>query len=194
MRNQEDSIGVIELKSMAKGMDALNELTKNYEVNIHLAKAICPGRYLILYTGVVGQIKQSEDFFKEQYKKEIIKTTAIFRVSPQIIHRLNRKQHIVGTLSAIGIVEVNSTVGLIKLCDTALKASAVELLEIKVTIGMAGKGYFLVNGEVGNVTTAIETVKQSSQMHKYSVNCTTISSPSEQFLQQVIGVKMKKDN
>ena len=49
-----ETIGFLELNSIAKGVEAADLILKTAEVDLIFAKAGCPGKYYILFTGEVA--------------------------------------------------------------------------------------------------------------------------------------------
>ena len=56
-----ETIGFLELNSIAKGVEAADLILKTAEVDLIFAKAGCPGKYYILFTGEVAAVKASLD-------------------------------------------------------------------------------------------------------------------------------------
>ena len=54
-----ETIGFLELNSIAKGVEAADLILKTAEVDLIFAKAGCPGKYYILFTGEVAAVKAS---------------------------------------------------------------------------------------------------------------------------------------
>ena len=53
------SIGLIELKSIPAGVQTADEMLKAANVELLVATAICPGKYIIIISGQVGAVKSS---------------------------------------------------------------------------------------------------------------------------------------
>ena len=51
-----ETIGFLELNSIAKGVEAADLILKTAEVDLIFAKAGCPGKYYILFTGEVAAV------------------------------------------------------------------------------------------------------------------------------------------
>ena len=54
-----ETIGFLELNSIAKGIEAADAMLKAAETELILAKAGCPGKYYILICGDVAAVKAS---------------------------------------------------------------------------------------------------------------------------------------
>lgn len=53
------SIGLLELKSIPAGVRSADEMLKAADVELLVATAICPGKYMIMISGQVGAVKSS---------------------------------------------------------------------------------------------------------------------------------------
>ena len=53
------AIGLIETNSIAKGIEASDVMAKTANVSILIAKAICPGKYIVMVGGDVAAVQQS---------------------------------------------------------------------------------------------------------------------------------------
>ena len=58
---------------------------------------------------------------------------------------------------ALGIIETYSGASIIKAADAAVKAAKVEIVDLRLSRGMGGKGVVMLTGEVGDVTAAVES-------------------------------------
>ena len=56
-----NSIGLLEFKSIAKGIEVTDALMKGSRVELVLSNAICPGKYITLVTGELTQVKNAEE-------------------------------------------------------------------------------------------------------------------------------------
>lgn len=53
------AIGILELTSIAKGMEAGDAMLKSANVNLLVSKTICPGKFLLMLGGDVGAVQQA---------------------------------------------------------------------------------------------------------------------------------------
>lgn len=49
-----ETVGFLELNSIAKGVEAADAILKAAQVELTFAKPVCPGKYSILFTGEVA--------------------------------------------------------------------------------------------------------------------------------------------
>jgi microcompartment protein CcmL/EutN len=53
------AIGILELTSIAKGMELGDAMLKSANVNLLVSKTICPGKFLLMLGGDIGAIQQA---------------------------------------------------------------------------------------------------------------------------------------
>ena len=178
------SIGVIELKSVPKGVEATDAALKSAGVEMVSAHPACPGKYEIILTGSISNVTASVDHVLEKFGDYVIDSSVMGRIDEQVITALfgTQKSEKKGSL---GLVETFSAATTIKAADIAVKTARVEIFDLRVSRGMGGKGVFLITGEVGDVTAAVEAganyAKQSGQLSASSI----IAAPHEELWNQL---------
>lgn len=53
------AIGILELTSIAKGMETGDAMLKSSSVDLLVSKTICPGKFLLMLGGDVGAVQQA---------------------------------------------------------------------------------------------------------------------------------------
>ncbi|MFQ9798856.1 MAG: BMC domain-containing protein [Clostridia bacterium] len=53
------ALGMLELKSIAKGFSAADTMVKTAEVELVIAKPICPGKFIVLIQGGIAAVTAS---------------------------------------------------------------------------------------------------------------------------------------
>ena len=53
------AIGILELTSIAKGMELGDAMLKSANVNLLVSKTICPGKFLLMLGGDIGAVQQA---------------------------------------------------------------------------------------------------------------------------------------
>jgi len=85
-------------------------------------------------------------------------------------------------MKALGIIETFSLASLIVAADTAVKAAAVDLLEIRLGLAIGGKSFVTMSGDVGAVKTAVAAGAGTASGKGMLVNQVVIPSPSKQLI------------
>jgi microcompartment protein CcmL/EutN len=147
------AIGLLELSSIAKGIETADAMRKTAEIKIEYTAVIARGKYIIIISGSTAEVESSISRGIEIAGKELIDKYIIRNVHKGVIETLNKKNKI-EKIEAIGVIETKDAISIIFAADAALKAAYVNPVELKSGAG-GGKGYFIINGEVGAVKTAV---------------------------------------
>ena len=99
-----ETVGFLELNSIAKGVEAADAILKAAQVELSFAK---PGKYSILFTGEVAAVKASLDAGMAVGESHVVDSTVIPRVHPQVIEAINQATDFHGR-GAIGVMEFYS--------------------------------------------------------------------------------------
>ena len=178
------SVGVIELKSMAKGIEATDAALKSAGIRLVSSHPACPGKYEMIITGTISNVSAAVEHVKERFDDKLIDSSIMGRIDEQVITAL------FGTVSAqksgsLGVIETYSAASAIKAADIAVKTAKVEIFELRVSRGMGGKGMVLITGDIGDVTAAVEAGAQYAQNQGLFCNSSIIAAPHEALWEQI---------
>ncbi len=178
------AIGVIELKSIAKGIEATDAALKSAGISLISAHPACPGKFEIILTGTISNVTSSVEHVKERFGDKLVDTSIIGRIDPQVITSLFGT-HTAEKKGSLGIIETYSAASAIKAADIAVKTSKVAIYELRISRGMGGKGIILVTGDVGDVTAAVEAGADYAKNQGLYNNCAVIPAPHEALWEQI---------
>ncbi|MBQ4510833.1 MAG: BMC domain-containing protein [Clostridia bacterium] len=178
------AIGVIELKSIPKGVEAADAALKSAGVEMVSSHPSCPGKYEIVLTGSISNVTVAVEHIENKFDGYVIDASVMGRIDEQVIKALFGTQ--TGEQSgSLGIVETFSAASAIKAADIAVKTAKVEIYDLRVSRGMGGKGVVMLTGEIGDVTAAIEAganyAKSVSMLSSYTV----IAAPHKDLWKQM---------
>lgn len=149
------SVGVIELKSIAKGIQASDDALKSAGIRLITSHTACPGKYEIVLTGELADVQTAVDRIKAGFSDSVIDGVMLGRIDEAFIHAL-LGTHATERKGAIGVIETFSAASAVKAADTAVKTSDVEIYDLRISRGQGGKGVVIVTGQVSDVTAAVE--------------------------------------
>ena len=160
----EVSIGLLELCSVAKGVEVADTVLKEAQVELLFATPVQPGKYILLYTGSVHDVRTATARGAALAASDLIDQLVIPQVHEQIVPRLRRNGgKITGMLDAIGIVETTTVASAILAADLALKTAGVDLIDFRIANGLGGKSFFTLTGEVSDVRSAVAAGARQAQ-------------------------------
>ncbi|MDW7673834.1 MAG: BMC domain-containing protein [Bacillota bacterium] len=170
------AMGLMEFNSIAKGIEAADGMIKSAPVDILEAKPICPGKYIVLVYGDVSAVENAIKTGGEIGAAAVIDDFILPNVHPAVIPAISGTS-IVEDIRALGVVEAFSVASLIVAADIAVKAGAVELIEIRLGLGIGGKSFLTLTGDVDSVKVAIERGAASASEKGMLVEQVVIPSP-----------------
>ncbi|TDT50369.1 BMC domain-containing protein [Fonticella tunisiensis] len=179
------SIGLIELNSIAKGIETADTMIKAAKVHLLLAKTVCPGKYIVLIAGNVGAVEASVAAGLECGGAYVVDELIIPNIHPQLIPAINSSTE-VERLRSLGVMEFFSIASAIVAADAAVKAADVELIEVRPGIGIGGKAFVTLTGEVSAVRSAVESGAAAVLKSGMMVNKVVIPSPGKELLQSLL--------
>ena len=118
------SIGVIELKSIPKGVEAADAALKSAGIDMVSAHPACPGKYEIILTGSISDVSAAVSHVQSKFEGYVIDASVMGRIDEQVIKAL------FGT-------STGEKVGSLGLIETFSAASAIKAADIAVKIGRA---------------------------------------------------------
>ncbi|HEX2985587.1 MAG TPA: BMC domain-containing protein [Caproiciproducens sp.] len=173
------SVGVLELKSIAMGVQAADDALKAAGISLISAQPICPGKFELIITGELAQVNAAFEKIRNTYTTYLIDSTLIGRIEPSVVKALMGAQP-ESTEGAIGTIETYSIASAILAADTAVKSSRVEIVELRSARGVGGKGIVFLTGEIADVTAAVENGSRYAKEQGVFVASTVIGSPHKE--------------
>lgn len=181
----ERSIGIAEYRSIAIGVGAVDLIVKAADVSLVDAKSICPGKYYIVFTGSVDAVKNSMDKAISDTEEFLVDYAVIPNIYPEVFAAINQTSEI-KELKAIGIVETLTSPSIMVAADAAIKATSIDLVEIRIARALGGKNIYVVNGDVSSVKESVLSSLEYPESKGFLVDYQIIPSPHKDFYRAVL--------
>lgn len=179
------AIGMVEYKTVSTGIKAADLIVKTADVQLIQAQTVCPGKFIILFSGDLSAVRVCADAAEREYAEGLIDSFVLGNPHESIFKALTCTAEI-EDVAALGVLETFTSASVIVAADHAAKTAEVNLFEIRVARGMCGKSYLLLTGTVAAVTEAIESacrlIKEEGTLLDYAV----IPSPSKDFVKTLM--------
>lgn len=180
---KEPALGLIEFKSIARGIQTTDAIVKKAPIKLLATNPICPGKYLVIFSGEVADVEESV-----KVGLEIGGDMVVNHVFLPFIHR-DVIPAVTGTTTverfgALGIVESFSVASCIIAADKAAKVSAAKLVEVRLANGLGGKAYFVMTGELFDIEASIGVARAHIQEEGLLAGCEIIASPHPDLLEK----------
>ncbi|GAA0182351.1 BMC domain-containing protein [Clostridium sediminicola] len=180
-----NTIGMIELNSIAKGIETADYMVKAADVELIMAKPICPGKYIVLISGDVGAVNSSVEVGLDAGGQYIVDKLLLPRVHPQLIGAINMSTEI-DNVNAIGVLEYFSIATAVVGADAAAKAAQVKLIEVRLGVGIGGKAFVTLSGDVSAVKAAVDAGAKVGTDSGLLVNKVVIPSPTKEVFNKLL--------
>jgi microcompartment protein CcmL/EutN len=180
-----NSIGLIELTSIAAGYQASDAMLKAADVEMILSRSICSGKYMVMVRGDVAAVEAAVAAGRSAGNFSVIDSFVIPNVHEAVFPAIAGSSK-VETLEALGIVESFSVAALIEGADAAVKAANVQLIEIRLAMALGGKAFVTLTGNVAAVQSAVDAGAQVVGRKGMLVNKVVIPRPRPELLNEMI--------
>ena len=167
-------LGVLEFSSVAVGIRALDEMVKKAPIKIVDAKTVCPGKYIIVFSGDVASVEASFKQGKDAGNGFLVDELFLPMVHEDVAKAIGTVVKI-DNWDAAGIIETYSVIGSIEAGDAAAKAGGVKITEIRLTMGLGGKSYVKMIGSLDAVEAAMKAGTEA--VRKKGLLCMDIILP-----------------
>ena len=173
------AIAMIELNSIARGVESADGMLKSADVDLVMAQPICAGKFMVLVSGDVDSVERAADVGREAAGEFLVDDFTIPNVHASVFPALTATTRI-QAIDALAVIETFSVASAIMAADAAVKAADVEIIEIRCATGLGGKSFVYLTGDVSSINSAVEacidTLKGSGLILSHAV----IPSPSSQ--------------
>ena len=180
-----NSIGLIELGSIAAGMEVADAMLKAADVEMVLARSICSGKYMVMVRGDTAAVSASVDVGKRTGNFSVIDSFLIPNLHEDIFPAISGNSK-VEQLEALGIIEAFSVASLIEGADMAAKSANVRLIEIRLAMALGGKAFVTLTGSVAAVRSAVDAGAGVVGRRGLLVNKVVIPQPRPELLNEMI--------
>jgi len=156
------AIAAIETSSIAQGAVVGDAMVKTAEVVLLDASPVSPGKFWVMVGGDVATVRAAFQRGVAVAADTLLDSLFIPALDPSVLPALR------GVVparddDALGVLETHTAAAAIVAADTAVKAAAVALRDVKLANGIGGKGVVYVSGAVSDVQAAIDAGRAEAQ-------------------------------
>mgnify|MGYP000764141275 CR=1 FL=1 len=173
------AIGILELTSIARGIELGDVMLKSANVQLLLCRTLCPGKYLLMLGGDVGAAGTA------RAGEMLVDSLVLANIHPSVLPAISGL-NVVEQRQAAGIVETWSVAACISAADRAVKAANVTLVRVHMAFGIGGKCYMVVAGDIADVDNAVTVASDSAGEKGLLVYRAVIPRPHDALWQQLM--------
>jgi len=174
-----NALGMVEFNSIAVGIEATDAMLKESEVELIIAKTICSGKYIALVKGDTAAVRSSVEKGEQVGDIACVDSFVIPNVHASLFTAFasaTPQQEV----NALGILECFSVSSCVLAADRAAKTAQVTIMEIRMGIGIGGKAFFTMTGDVAAVRSALEAAAMVASDKGLLVRKILIPQPREE--------------
>ena len=149
------SLALIELSSIARGIDTTDRMLKAAEVKLVLARTICSGKYMVMVAGELAEVEASVAAGLDCSREATIDHFIIPDVHPAVFPAVSGTSLVALHKGALGVIESFSVAALVEAIDRVAKEAAIEVVACRLAMALGGKAYLTFTGEVEAVRYAM---------------------------------------
>ncbi|MBR0365477.1 MAG: BMC domain-containing protein [Clostridia bacterium] len=180
-----NAIGVVECKNVSKGIVVTDEMLKSAGIFLLSSGSVCPGKYVTVVGGELSAIRASVERAAIIAEDGLIDTFVIGNLGKNVLEAVSGAVE-VKTKRSLGIIETFTAASAIEAADAAVKSGYIELIEIRLARGMAGKCFVTLTGDVSDVRAAVEAGAKLAAENGVLINTEVIANPHEELWDSIL--------
>lgn len=180
-----NSIGLIEVKNVSKGIKVTDEMLKSAGVTLIQSGSVCPGKFVTIVGGNLAAIQAAVEHAVKIAEESLIDKFIIGNLGEKVFEAICGTA-IVKEKKALGVIETFTAASAIEAADAAVKAAVVSLIEIRVARGLGGKCFVTMTGDVANVKAAVEAGAKIAAKTGVLINTEVIANPHPDLWEAVL--------
>jgi microcompartment protein CcmL/EutN len=182
------ALGILELQLIARGVVVADVMLKRAEVELLASRPVSSGKHLVIVAGEVDVVTEAMAAGEEAAGPALIDRLLLPYLHDPIWELLGEPVHPVawedGPVGAVAIVETGTVCAAIAAADAAGKAAAIALRDMRLAVGIAGKAFFTMTGDLPDVAAAAEAAREVAGDRL--VELELIPAPAAELLGQLI--------
>lgn len=178
------ALGLAEFKSIAKGIEMLDTMTKRSNVEIVQNRIVCIGKFFVIVSGEVADVKAAIESLSDLDSSQLVGAKVIPSLADGVIEKINGKI-VRDNITALGVVETRDVNSGLYCGNYIKKSSNVEILRISLTLGLGGKALVIFTGDIASVRNGLDIAKENVENPKDIIEAVAIASPSQEFIENL---------
>lgn len=182
-----NSIGLVEVTSIAAGYLAQDAMLKVANVQLLLARTICSGKYLVVVGGDIASVQASVDAGAARCNGSLVERRVVTQVHPDVFGAIGLSADPPpDRVQALGVIETFSASSIVDVADAAAKAADVVLFRIHLAMAIGGKGFVLMTGDVASVEAAVGAGAAVASAEGILVGKAVIPAPAKELFRELV--------
>jgi len=155
------ALALVEIGSIARAHLVGDAMVKRAAVRVVKAGPVTPGKYLILIEGDEASVEESWLAGRETAGEQLLDCLYLPGVHTDIAAAV-RGERREWQGNSLVVVETATVAKTLLAADAACKAAAVRLLDLRLAMGIGGKGVFRLEGELPDAEAAADAAREKA--------------------------------
>lgn len=179
------AIAIIEFSEIPAGMSATDAMLKKAPIAFVKCGTITRGRYLTLIGGTTASVEVSLEEGLQHGEGSVLDHILLADVHPRVYEAIVGATRVGGS-GALAIIETDTVASTVRAAETALKATPVALLEIRLAdTGLSGKGISIYQGDLFNIQAAVDVAMRFLDEAGVQARHRIIAAPHDALIRQI---------
>jgi microcompartment protein CcmL/EutN len=154
------ALGIVEVQSIARGVVVSDAMAKRAPVTILQSHPISPGKHLIIITGGVAEVDEAMGAGLAAAGATLVDRLFLPQVHPSLPALVRagalpwNAYSVAENIDAVAVFEAFTVCATVLAADAAAKAAAVVILDMRLGVGLGGKGFFTMTGPLEDIEAA----------------------------------------
>lgn len=179
------ALGMLEFRSVARGVEATDAMLKASQVQLLCARTVCPGKWLAVVSGEVAAVRSAVDAGRSGRGEHLVDELVLAHAHPSLLPALLGTTP-VARLGSLGVIETFSAAACLEAADAAAKAAEVSLIELRFPAGMGGKSFVTLTGSVSAVEAAVHAGAERAAHKGMLMEQVVIPGPAPELAQAIL--------
>ncbi|MGL5655559.1 MAG: BMC domain-containing protein [Fusobacteriaceae bacterium] len=178
------ALGLIEFSKIPQGIYHLDQINKGNFVTTLYSASVCPGKFIALIEGNLSAVSQAIEKVQKN-SESLIDTFVLGNPSEELLKGVMGIKGELMPQESIAVLEGFTVASLIEAADIALKTAQVKLIQLKLARGICGKSYYIIGGNLSEVSHALESSKIFLEEKGMYLDSSVISNPSPETIRSI---------
>ena len=172
------ALGMLELKSIARGFQCADAVVKTAEVELIYAKPICPGKFIILVKGGIAAVSAALEGGKRSNEDYVVDSFLLGNPHEHVYAGIEGEYEY-KQVQAMGVVETWAVPAALVAADQGAKAAQSDVVKVGLAQQLGGKAYVVFTGEVAAVEASVEAAVRDPRVAAKLIDTTVIANPDK---------------
>ena len=180
------ALGMVELKSIAKGFSAADAMVKTAEVELVTAKPICPGKFIVLVRGGIAAVAAALERSRRDFGDFLLDSFLLGNPHDHVFAALTEEYQF-QEVEAMGVVETWSVPAALVTADQGAKAAQSDVVKVGLARELGGKAFVLFTGEIAAVQASVDAAVKDERVKEKLIDTSLIPNPDKKLWETVVG-------